>query len=276
MAALAARLISVTGLFLLTEGLRSNVTLLHARLLIPGDGPPIADGHVVIDEFTGEIVYSGDGARMPPLPPHTPKLSVPVAMPGLFDTHTHFGGTSCPEIAADLETLAPGARDTQMLTFACALEMAREAICAGVTSVREVGNSFSQPLAHVLNGGLFPGPHFHYANFALGMTGGHADDQYLPINQVRNAYEPAFNGGGTALCDGPDECTKRTREQLRAQAGVIKVMATGGVLSAFDQPTDQELSLEEVSVSLCLCDTLHSGELRERTAPQSGVARGSV
>jgi len=169
-----------------------------------------------------------------------------VVLPGLFDTHTHFGGTSCPEIQDDLAAFAPGYFPIVYERFACAVRMARDALCAGVTRVREVGSDFSQPLAHVLASGMYPGPHFHYASFALGITGGHADEQYEDLDAFASRHSSGAYHGKSGLCDGPADCVRRVREQLRAQSDVIKVMATGGVLSAFDQPVDQELSYEEV------------------------------
>lgn len=225
-----------------------SLSLVHADLLIPGEGAPVRDAALVYNASSGAIVFSGPRGAQPALPARTPKVHVPVIMPGLFDTHTHFGGTSCAEIAPDLATFSRGRFPRTYEQFACALRMALESICAGVTSVREVGSAFSQPLAHALASGLYLGPHFHYASFALGMTGGHADEQYEPLAAVDNAgAKSVYANGYTGLCDGPAECVKRTREQLRAQADVIKVMATGGVLSAFDSPTDQELSRAEVS-----------------------------
>jgi imidazolonepropionase-like amidohydrolase len=62
-------------------------------------------------------------------------------------------------------------------SFACALTQLRATLCAGVTSVREVGNKFSQALSHVIKSGIAPGPHFYYAGKAIGMSGGHSDLQ---------------------------------------------------------------------------------------------------
>eukprot|EP00958_Prasinococcus_capsulatus_P009496 scaffold926_cov408-Prasinococcus_capsulatus_cf.AAC.25 len=96
-----------------------------------------------------------------------------------------------------------------------------------------------------MESGDFEGPNFHYAAQCIGMTGGHTDSQLDPLNEVAGVVGCMEPGG--ALCDGVPDCLKKTRQQLRKQADVIKVMTTGGVLSAFDQPEDAELSLEEVT-----------------------------
>merc|ERR1719446_1446819 len=76
------------------------------------------------------------------------------------------------------------------------------------------------------------------------MTGGHTDDQLFPLEEYRKLDRWHMSGG--ALCDGVPECLRRVRENLRMQADVIKIMTTGGVLSEFDQPTDAQLSPEEI------------------------------
>jgi len=76
------------------------------------------------------------------------------------------------------------------------------------------------------------------------MTGGHTDDQLMPLDEFQRLDAQRLSGG--TLCDGVPECLKRVRENLRMQADVIKVMTTGGVLSEFDQPTDAQLSQEEI------------------------------
>jgi len=70
------------------------------------------------------------------------------------------------------------------------------------------------------------------------------DSQTVPLELYRQYL--TRNKAGGALCDGVPECLKRVRENLRMQADVIKIMATGGVLSEFDEPTDTEFTLEEV------------------------------
>eukprot|EP01063_Lacrimia_lanifica_P017503 TRINITY_DN2457_c0_g2_i1.p1 TRINITY_DN2457_c0_g2~~TRINITY_DN2457_c0_g2_i1.p1 ORF type:complete len:465 (+),score=158.71 TRINITY_DN2457_c0_g2_i1:55-1449(+) len=227
------------------DGVRKGAvptTRIDADLLIPGRGEPIRNATIV---FNTTIQYAG-----PRLPADgTAAVRVPVVMPGLFDTHTHFSGSSCNEAWGKITPPQPVFGDPEAgwypLTFerfACAIKDLNHALMAGVTSVREVGGTYGQPLSHLEISGLYPAPHFHYASRAIGMTGGHGDLQRMPLGVEFGGDSLSFG----ALCDGPDECIKRTREQIRMEADVIKIMASGGVLSAFDQPTDQELSPREV------------------------------
>ena len=219
-----------------------NLTRIDADLLIPGRGDPIKNATLI---FNNTIQYIG--TRLPK--DDFEIFEVPVVMPGLFDTHTHFSGYSCQEAWGKIHPEQPVFSDVTSgwypMTyeyFACAIKDMNDALMAGVTSIREVGGTFGQPLNHLSESGLFPGPHFHYASHAIGMTGGHADMQKLPLSAEFAPDSLQFG----ANCDGPAECIKKTREQVRMQADVIKIMTTGGVLSDFDQPTDKELSDEEV------------------------------
>eukprot|EP00929_Paragymnodinium_shiwhaense_P049251 TRINITY_DN24855_c0_g1_i3.p1 TRINITY_DN24855_c0_g1~~TRINITY_DN24855_c0_g1_i3.p1 ORF type:complete len:325 (-),score=71.35 TRINITY_DN24855_c0_g1_i3:447-1421(-) len=74
---------------------------------------------------------------------------------------------------------------------------------------------------------------------------GHTDDQLQPLEQYR-MQDRRHESAGT-LCDGPAECLKRERENLRMEADVIKVMTSGGELSEFDSPLAAELSPEEIA-----------------------------
>jgi imidazolonepropionase-like amidohydrolase len=223
-----------------------TATLISAKILIPGDGRPITDAALVFSNDNGTILFVGSSSELSEkilnqFPKVLQKYELPVIMPGLWDAHTHFGGS-----APNALPLSGGYAPNKYASFGMALKLLKEALCAGVTSVREVGNSYSQALGLLVRTGSVPGPHFYYASKAIGMTGGHTDEQYLPIAVTRHDYDTMYEGGG-ALCDGVPECLKKVREQIRDQADVIKVMTSGGVLSAFDQPTDMELSLEEVT-----------------------------
>jgi imidazolonepropionase-like amidohydrolase len=203
--------------------------------MIPGLGAPVENAAIIISNDNGTISYAGLAASMPKDLNITDKYQVPVAMPGMWDAHTHYGGSTCSlidDVQSEFHDLAAGYFPHSYTDFGCALQMLRETVCAGITSVRELGGFFGQALRPLVESGLFPSPNFHYASHAIGMTGGHADQQYLPISITRRDYNDQFDMFG-ALCDGPAMCMQKVREQLRQQADVIKIMTTGGVLSAF-------------------------------------------
>ena len=199
-------------------------------LLIPGRGEPVRDAAVVIDGPS--IAYAGPRQAAPDVPS---PISVPCLMPGLWDCHAHFLGTR----SMDLNELAmtPAA-----VLAARAAKDAEVALQAGFTSVREAGG-FGVYLARVVEEGLLAGPSIYAPGAILSQTGGHGDLHAFPSAWVNDLCE---RGVPTALCDGVPECLKAVRTQLRLGAKVIKICASGGVLTEVDHPIHQQFSDEEL------------------------------
>jgi imidazolonepropionase-like amidohydrolase len=99
-----------------------------------------------------------------------------------------------------------------------------------------VGLSWALP-RHQVDGADGHGDH------AAGATGGHADVHGLPLAWMQHFGQ---SGGELRSCDGVDDCMRATREQLRNNAKVIKVCASGGILSEVDHPVHQQLTLPEL------------------------------
>ena len=117
---------------------------------------------------------------------------------------------------------------------------------AGVTSVRDaLGTDLGVKKA--VNEGLIPGPRLQLSINALTITGGHGDG-YTVSGNVLDLLPSPYPGMPNGVCDGVEEVRKKTREMLRAGADVIKVHATGGVLSATDHPEFTQFSYEELKV----------------------------
>ena len=197
---------------------------IRADLLIPGRGEPIENAVVVIEGSV--ITYSGAQAGAPSAPDAT-VIEVPVLMPGLWDCHAHlFGSPSWSlEGVAWVPPAAAGARATADL---------RRYIEGGVTSVREVGG-YGVELAAVVAEGSVTGPAIYGAGEVLSTTGGHGDIHSIPLDIYAGISARSRIVG--RLADGPSECVKAVREQLRRNARVIKICASGGVMSEVDHPT---------------------------------------
>ena len=160
-----------------------------------------------------------------------------VVMPGLWDCHGHFLGTRVFDLGQlPLEPLtvraARSARDL------------RAALDAGVTSVREVGG-LGVELARVVAEGVLDGPSVYGAGAVLSTTGGHGDLHSYPLSWMD---EFSRREGIMALADGPSACARAVREQLRRNARVIKVCASGGVLSEIDHPVHQQFTDAELRI----------------------------
>lgn len=205
---------------------------IEAELLIPGRGEPISGGVVVVEGAT--IAYAGPAAEAPE---HNDDdvVSVPVAMPGLWDCHAHFLGL------ASLD-LSRWVTDPMPLRAARSAHDLRAALDAGITSVREPGG-LGVYLSQAVAEGLLDGPAIYSAGSILGTTGGHADVHRFPQGWLSDF---AHAGGEMRQCDGVDDCIRAVREQLRRNARLIKVCASGGVLSEIDDPIHQQFTVAEL------------------------------
>jgi imidazolonepropionase-like amidohydrolase len=203
-----------------------------ADLLIPGSGDPVRDGVVVLDG--ARISYAGpaDGA---PDTPGAGAYKTATVMPGMWDCHGHFMGSRTFDLGQlPLEPVA--------LRAARSARDLRAALDAGVTSVREVGG-LGIYLARAVAEGVLDGPAIYAAGCVLSTTGGHGDLHAYPLGWI---HDFARGEGELRLADGPDECTRAVREQLRRSARLIKVCASGGVLSEVDHPVHQQFTVAEL------------------------------
>jgi imidazolonepropionase-like amidohydrolase len=205
---------------------------IEAGLLIPGTGEPVANGVVVADGAT--ISYAGPAAGAPQTPA-TPVTTAAVVMPGMWDCHGHFLGQRVFDLShlPQEPTALRAARSARDLT---------NALDAGITSVREVGG-LGVHLARAVSEGILDGPSIYAAGAILSTTGGHGDLHCYPLSWVADF---SSNHGVLRLADGTAECMKAVREQLRLGARVIKVCASGGVLSEVDSPIHQQFTVPEL------------------------------
>ena len=123
----------------------------------------------------------------------------------------------------------------------CARDL-RAALQAGITSVREVGG-LGVHLARAVAEGVLEGPAIYAAGAILSVTGGHADLHSYPLPWIGDF---GVHYGELRLADGPAECMRAVREQLRQNARVIKVCASGGVMSEIDDPIHQQFTIGEL------------------------------
>ena len=207
---------------------------IEAGLLIPGHGAPVRDGVVLLDG--SRIGYAGPAGVAPPAP-GAPVTRAAAVMPGMWECHGHFLGTR----TFDLGRLP---LEPEALRAARCTRDLRAALDAGVTSVRDVGG-LGVHLARAVAEGLVDGPRVYGAGAVLSTTGGHADLHSFPLHWM---HDFSARDGLMRLADGPDECARAVREQLRRNAKVIKVCASGGVLSEVDDPVHQQFTAAEMRV----------------------------
>jgi imidazolonepropionase-like amidohydrolase len=152
-------------------------------------------------------------------------------LPGLIDVHTHLTG----DPSFGYESLAISI-PREALTGA---KNARVTLNAGFTTVRNVGASGYTDVAlrDAINAGDVPGPRMLVSGPALGITGGHCDNNLLPFE-----YHVTDDG----VADGVPGVQHKVREVIKYGADLIKICATGGVLSKGDDPQASQYTLEEM------------------------------
>ena len=200
-------------------------TILTGALLLDGTGGPAVSGRAVVVE-QGRITAVVGAAEAPS--GATLRLDGLTLLPGLVNMHVHlcFGGEADPAAAL--------LREPYAMTVINAALRARQTVEAGVTTVRDLGGRDYAELSvrEAIRRGLIPGPRVLCAGRGVCMTGGHG-----------------WNLIGREA-DGPDDVRKAVREQLKAGADVIKIFATGGVMTAGVEPNAAQLTLDEVRAAI--------------------------
>ena len=206
---------------------------IEADQLVPGRGTPVPDAVVIMAD--DRIRYAGPRDQAPATP-GARTVRGNTVMPGLWDCHGHFMGLR----SADINDLM---HEPIALRAARCVTSMRDCLDAGFTSVREVGG-LGIHMARAVEEGTVEGPTIHAAGTALSTTGGHGDMHGFPTSWVGDF---GHIGGEFRLADGPAECARATREQLRRNAKLIKVFASGGVLSEVDHPIHQQFTDGELA-----------------------------
>jgi len=166
-------------------------------------------------------------------------------LPGLIDSHVHLTSEQGPN--SQLEEFTKTRSDL-------ALDGAwngMKTLKAGFTTVADLGapNESIFALRDAIKAGRIPGPRIIAAGSAVSVHGGHGD----PGNGMPEALVPVYRG--TSVCSGADDCRRAVREQVRAGADIIKITATGGVLSQTAAGLALQFSDEELKA---IVETAHS------------------
>jgi imidazolonepropionase-like amidohydrolase len=209
-----------------------NRILIHAGHLVD-----VRTGHEAADQtivVTAGAISSIAATSATPKGPQDREIDLHsmTLLPGLIDVHTHLTMDTNFDPYHELSTSIAksaliGARN------------AKVTLQAGFTSVRNVGAEgyADVDLRDAIDADLVEGPHMQVSGPALGITGGHCDDNLLP-------FQYHAIGGGVA--DGVEAVQHKVRENIKYGADLIKICATGGVLSKGDDPQASQYTLEEL------------------------------
>jgi imidazolonepropionase-like amidohydrolase len=240
----------------------AGVTVLRAARVFDGRGDAaLRDGVVIVEGATIKAV--GSGLAVPP-GARVVDLGDVTLLPGFIDAHTHVTGESSDNWLADtVGSLRRGVAESAIR----ATEFARRTLMAGFTTIRDVGgNDFVDvALRNAIRAGSVPGPRMLVAVNSLGARGGHCDLTGYPYQLF--GPEPGIAQGIAAGADGFRDAV---RFQVKYGADVIKVCATGGVLSLADEVDTPQITQDEMNA---IVDEAH--RLRKRAAAHAHGAEGA-
>jgi imidazolonepropionase-like amidohydrolase len=215
-----------------------GVVALRGARLIDGTGAATINNAVVI-VTNNKITAVGDANSVRiPAGAKVIDLGNVTLLPGFIDAHTHLVG----RVLGDPEGDMAAVKDYDSFGAILGVLHARDTLMAGFTSVRNVGasgNFDDMALRKAINEGWTPGPRMETAGHAIGITGGHCDE---------NGFRPGLLQLGPidGVANGPEEIRAAVRYQIKYGADVIKTCATGGVLSEGDAVGATQYSFEEL------------------------------
>jgi imidazolonepropionase-like amidohydrolase len=207
-------------------------TLVRAGSLLDVKTGKLLDSQTLI--VVGDTIQSiAPSAQVPAQPGDAViDLSGLTVLPGLIDVHTHLTfNTNFDPYYTLTQTDAKEAIN--------GVVNARATLLAGITSVRNVGaDGYTDvDLRDAINSGQVIGPHMQVSGPLIGITGGHCDDDLLPFR---------FHAAGDGVADGIAQVQHMVRQNIKYGADLIKICATGGVLSRGDDPQASQYTLEEM------------------------------
>lgn len=210
----------------------ADFTLIHAGtvLAVPGKAA-LSEQTIIISD--GKIVGLTDGYLQDD-DAVIIDLKDSFVLPGLIDSHVHLRSEWSPTSRLDNVT-----REAGDVAYDAA-DNARKTLMAGFTAVQDVGGPKEIfALRRAVKSGKIPGPHIRASGPAVSITGGHGDAHGFREDILATM-------ASKTICDGPADCRRATRAAVKSGADVIKITATGGVLSNTNAGTAQQFFEDEL------------------------------
>jgi imidazolonepropionase-like amidohydrolase len=197
-----------------------TIAFVDGRVIV-GDGRILEHATVLVED--GKILKIAQNSKTLPKGTQKIPLDSQTLLPGFIDCHIHICLDGSPD------PVAAGLSESPTISTLKAAQSARRTLMAGVTTVRDMGGKegIDFGLRQAIDSGLIPGPRMLISGQLICMTGGHGWQVGLEAN-------------------GPDEVRKAAREQIKAGADIVKLMATGGVLTPAVEPGSEQLTEAEL------------------------------
>jgi len=243
------------ALLLAAPAFADTVVIRAARVIVDASEKPRGPSSIVVTD--GRIVSVGAADAAVPAGARVIDLGNVTLMPGLIDAHVHLTGNPGTPLIDE-------ASKSDEYGVAVGLHNALLTVRAGFTTVRDLGSARLTAFAvrDAIAQGLLPGPRVLASGPAISIVGGHGD-----VSGFRPDVNAVLGQGNT--CTGAEECAKRVREASQRGADVIKITATGGVLSQQGRGLGQHFTDAEMR---SIVDTAHG--LGLKVAAHAHSARG--
>jgi imidazolonepropionase-like amidohydrolase len=248
-----------------TPATAADIAVIHAGklLAVPGSAPREAQT-IVVKDGRISVVAAGylDAAAAGAAESDTVRiidLKDRFVLPGLIDSHVHILGENNPR--ARLQTVEMSDADDAI----AGAGFAKKTLMAGFTTVRDVGAGPGDAIFALRDGiakGEVAGPRIFASGATISVTGGHGDGTQGYRDDIAKILH------SEAVCDGPGDCRRAVREQVRRGADHIKLTATGGVLSNTAAGLEQQFFNDELDAIIASAHAMG----RKVTAHAHGVA----
>jgi imidazolonepropionase-like amidohydrolase len=230
-------LAAVVAAALSTVATLQAATLIHAGRIIDGVADaPLTERTVIVDG--GRITAIEAGYRKPGAGDTVVDLRKSTLMPGLMDMHVHL--TSEYSRRSEVEGFKKDGTDVAL----DGVLYAQRTLQAGFTTIRDLGDGFRASIAlrNAINAGKVPGPRIFAAGTSIATTGGHAD----PTNGWADFLGGANVGPIDGVINGQDQAAQAVRQRYKEGSDLIKITATGGVLSVAKSGLNPQFTEEEI------------------------------
>lgn len=235
-------LLVLWGILILVN-LKAQKTYIWCGTLIDGiSDQPKKNMTIIVEK--NKIVSVLPGFSAPGQADKSIDLKNKTVTPGWIDMHVHLENETNPNRYMETFTYNPADYAFQSVRFA------ETTLMAGFTTVRDLGGTgVNISLRNAINKGLIKGPRVYTAGKAIATTGGHAD----PTNGYRKDLmgDP---GPAEGVANGPDECRQAVRQRYKDGSDLIKITATGGVLSVAKSGSNPQFTEEEIKA---IVETAH-------------------